>query len=122
MNQIFVVGRLTRDIVVHKSENGVRVATICIAIPRSFKNVDGTYNTDFIDCIAFDGIADNTSQYCTKGDVVGVKGRIQSRIIEKDGKKEKVMEIICEKVSFLSTKKIENFNEEDFVQENFEEA
>lgn len=105
MNQVFVVGRLTRDISVNKSENGIKVATIPIAIPRSFKNSDGIYDTDFIDCVAFDSIAENTSEYCSKGDVVGVKGRLQSRMIEKEGKSEKVMEIICEKISFLSSKK-----------------
>ena len=105
LNQIILVGRLTRNITVHKSENGVKVATISIAVPRSFKNVDGNYDTDFIDCIAFDNIAENTCQYCTKGDIVGVKGRVQSRVVEKEDKKETVMEIICEKITFLSSKK-----------------
>ena len=61
LNQIILVGRLTRDITVNKAENGVRVATISLAIPRSFKNSDGVYDTDFIDCVAFDNIAENTS-------------------------------------------------------------
>ncbi len=104
LNQIILVGRLTRNITVHKSENGTKVATISLAIPRSFKNSDGNYDTDFIDCVAFDNIAENTCEYCVKGDIVGVKGRIQSRTIEKDDKKETVMEIICEKITFLSSK------------------
>ena len=113
LNQIILVGRLTRDITVNKSENGIKVATISIAVPRSFKNTEGLYDTDFIDCVAFDNIAENTSEYCSKGDIVGVKGRIQTRMIEKeekgeDGKKikkeEKVTEIICEKITFLSSR------------------
>lgn len=105
LNQIILVGRLTRDITVNKSENGVKVATISIAVPRSFKNVEGVYDTDFIDCVAFDTIALNTSEYCNKGDIVGVKGRIQSKSIElEDGKKENKLEIICEKITFLSSK------------------
>ena len=100
-----MVGRLTRDIVVNKSDKGMRVATITLAVPRSFKNVDGSYDTDFIDCVAFDVIAENTKEYCTKGDIIGVKGRIQSRLVEKDGKKDNVVEIIAEKVTFLSNKK-----------------
>ena len=104
LNQIILVGRLTRNITVHKSENGIKVATISLAIPRSFKNSDGNYDTDFIDCVAFDLVAENTSEYCEKGDVVGVKGRVQSRVVEKDDKKENVLEIICEKVTFLSSK------------------
>ena len=107
LNQIILVGRLTHDISVHKSENGVKVATISLAIPRSFKNSEGTYDTDFINCVAFDNIAENTCEYCSKGDIVGVKGRVQSRMVEKDDKKENVMEIICEKITFLSSKKQE---------------
>ena len=103
LNQIILVGRLTRDIVVNKAENGVKVATISLAIPRSFKNTEGTYDTDFVDCVAFDNVAINTSEYCGKGDIVGIKGRVQSRIVEKEDKKESVMEIICEKVTFLSS-------------------
>lgn len=103
LNQIVLVGRLTRDIIVNKSDKGVKVATLALAIPRSFKNSDGTYDTDFIDCVLFDNIAENTSEYCSKGDIVGVKGRIQSRVIENDSKKEYAMDIIAEKVTFLST-------------------
>ena len=108
LNQIILVGRLTRDIAVHKSENGIKVATISLAIPRSFKNSEGSYDTDFIDCVAFDNIATNTSEYCSKGDIVGVKGRVQSRVVEKENNKEYIMEIVAEKITFLSSKRKEN--------------
>ena len=107
LNQIVLVGRLTRNISVHKSDNGNKVATISLAIPRSFKNSDGTYDTDFVDCVAFDCIAENTSEYCSKGDIVGVKGRIQSKLVEVDDKRQNQMEIICEKITFLSSNKKE---------------
>ena len=103
LNQVVLVGRLTRDIVVNKSDKGIKVATISLAIPRSFKNSEGLYDTDFVDCVAFDSIASNTSEYCKKGDIVGVKGRVQSRTIENEGKKENIMDIICEKITFLSS-------------------
>ena len=103
LNQVVLVGRLTRDIVVNKSDKGVKVATISLAIPRRFKNSEGLYDTDFVDCVAFDSIASNTSEYCKKGDIVGVKGRVQSRTIENEGKKENIMDIICEKITFLSS-------------------
>ena len=103
LNQIVLVGRITRDIVVNKSEKGNKVATISLAIPRSFKNSEGNYDTDFVDCVAFDVIAENTKEYCKKGDIVGVKGRVQSRVIEKEDKRESVVEIIAEKVTFLSS-------------------
>ncbi len=107
LNQIVLVGRMTRNITVNKSDKGNRVATLTLAIPRSFKNSDGVYDTDFVDCVLFDSIADNTAEYCSKGDIVGMKGRIQSRVIDKDDEKEYVMEIIAEKVTFLSSKKQE---------------
>ena len=103
LNQVVLVGRLTRDIVVNKSDKGIKVATISLAIPRSFKNSEELYDTDFVDCVAFDSIASNTSEYCKKGDIVGVKGRVQSRTIENEGKKENIMDIICEKITFLSS-------------------
>lgn len=111
LNQIILVGRLTRNIVVNKSDKGNKVATISLAIPRSFKNSDGTYDTDFIDCVAFDNVAENTSEYCSKGDIVGVKGRVQSRIVEKDDKKDYIIDIVAEKITFLSSKKREETNE-----------
>lgn len=103
LNQIVLVGRLTRSIQVNKSDKG-KVATISLAIPRSFKNADGTYDTDFIECVAFDMIAENTSEYCDKGDIVGVKGRLQSRVVENNGKKTNQIQVICEKVTFLSSR------------------
>lgn len=107
LNQIVLVGRLTRNIKINKSENGKKVANISLAIPRSFKNMEGTYDTDFIDCVAFENIAENTASYCSKGDIVGVKGRVQSRVVEKEGKKEYLMDIVAEKVTFLSSRKKE---------------
>ena len=64
-----------------------------------------------LDCIAFDHVAENTSEYCSKGDIVGVKGRVQSRIVEEGDNKRQVMDIICEKVTFLSSKKPEEADE-----------
>ena len=105
LNQIILVGRLVRDITVNKSSTCTKVATISLAIPRSFKNMDGTYDTDFIDCVAFENIAANTAEYCNKGDIIGVKGRIQSRTTNEEGNNKNVIDIIAEKVTFLTSKK-----------------
>lgn len=104
LNQVVLVGRLTRKVTINKSDSGRKVATISLAIPRSFKNIEGTYDTDFINCVAFDNIAANTCEYCNKGDIIGVKGRLQSRIVEDGDEKEYLMDVICEKVTFLSSK------------------
>ena len=107
LSQMILVGRLTHDIVVEKSKDknvpkgNKKYAVISLAIPRSFKNSDGVYDTDFIDCYAFDNIAENTSEYCKQGDIVGVKGRVE-RV---DGTSE--IHLIAEKVTFLSSKKPE---------------
>ena len=108
LNQVVLVGRLVKNVKVYKADSGKKVTTVTLAIPRSFKNVEGTYDTDFIDCVAFDVTAENTASYCTKGDIVGVKGRVQSRVVEKDGKKEYLMDVVAEKVTFLSSKRKED--------------
>ncbi len=105
LNQVVLVGRLTKDVEVIESENGKKYAQLNLAIPRSFKNADGVYDTDFINTIAFESIAQNTSEYCKKGDIVGVKGRLQSDSFEKeDGEKVYKLDIVAEKVTFLSSK------------------
>lgn len=106
MNQIVFVGRLVRDIEVKETENGGKYAVLSIAVPRSFKNSDGIYETDFIDCKTFNNIAENTADYCRKGDIVGIKGRLQSKVEElENGTTKKELEVIAERVTFLSSNK-----------------
>ena len=105
LNQIVLVGRLVKKPELRTAENDNQYAYITLAVPRSFKNVNGEYDTDFIDCILWNVAATNTVEFCDKGDIVGVRGRIQSRVIEKDDNKTSKLEIICERVTFLSNKK-----------------
>lgn len=106
LNQIIIVGRLTGNPEVAKLEDGKEKSQITLAIPRTFKNADGEYETDFIDCILWGGVATNTSEYCKKGDIIGVKGRIQTSNYENEyGEKQKLTQIIAEKVTFLSSNK-----------------
>lgn len=106
VNQLILVGRLVKDPELELTENGKKISIITLAVPRSYKNSNGEYDTDFLDCTLWTGVAENTSEYCKTGDIIGVKGRIQSRIIEKDdGTKYKKMEIVAEKVSFLASTK-----------------
>ena len=109
LNQIILVGRLVKSPEVTETESGKKMSYITLAIPRSFKNADGEYDTDFIDCVLWEAVAQNTAEYCLQGDIVGVKGRIQSRMLEdEDGNNYKKMEVVAEKVTFLSTKKEED--------------
>ena len=106
LNQIVLVGRLVKTPELELTENGKKISIITLAVPRSFKNMNGEYDTDFLDCTLWTGVAESTTEYCKSGDIVGIKGRVQSRIIEKeDGSKYKKMEIVAEKVSFLSSAK-----------------
>ncbi len=104
LNQIVLVGRLVRTPELRETESSKKVTTITLAVPRSFKNINGEYETDFIDCVLWENVAMNTSEYCKKGDIIGVKGRIQSRTIEKEDGKKYLTEVIAEKVTFLSSK------------------
>lgn len=105
LNQTVIVGRLVKDPELRVTENGKKVTRITLAVPRAFKNLNGTYDTDFIDCTLWTGIAECTTEYCQKGDMLGVKGRLQTQIYDKDdGTKRKTTEVIAEKVTFLSSK------------------
>ena len=105
LNQVVMVGRLTNDPVVEKVDNDKEVANITLAVPRSYKNADGVYETDFIDCVLWNGIATNTAEYCKKGDMVGIKGRIQSNMYENEsGELKKSTQVVAEKVTFLTSK------------------
>lgn len=105
LNNLILVGRLTKDIEVKKTTNGLKVGTLCLAIPRSFKNMEGVYETDFIYCTLWEEKAKIASQYCHKGDVIGIRGRIQSKIIETENGKKYGMEVVAEKLTFLSSSK-----------------
>ncbi|MDD3995291.1 MAG: single-stranded DNA-binding protein [Bacilli bacterium] len=108
LNQIVIVGRLVRDPELRETENGKKITNVTLAVPRSYKNSKGEYETDFIDCVLWTGIAENTVEYCKKGDLLGIKGRVQTRIYEtEDDKRRHVTEVVAEKVTFLSSKKEE---------------
>ena len=98
LNQVIIVGRLVKKPIVEENENGRKVATITLAVQRSYKNAEGVYETDFIKCTLWNGIAENTVEYCDKGDLVGVKGRLQCL-------SDNELQLIAEKVSFLSSGK-----------------
>ena len=94
LNQVIIVGRLVQ--IVDLGEN--KGALISIKNMRPFKNADGIYEEDIIDVRVFDGVKNALVEYCKQGDMVGVRGRVQTRI--EDDKK--VMEIMGDKITFLS--------------------
>ena len=104
LNQTVIVGRIVKDPELKETDSGKKVTNITLAVPRSFKNINGEYETEYIPCVLWKGVAESTTQYCKKGDLVGIKGRIQSRSYETEEEKRYVVELIAEKVTFLTSK------------------
>ena len=112
LNQVILVGRLVRNPELQLTESGKKISVVTLAVNRAFKNTNGEYDTDFFDCTLWTNVAENTAEYCRTGDVIGVKGRLQTRIVEKeDGNKFKRTEIVAERVTFLSS--AEKLKDED---------
>ncbi len=106
VNTVIVVGRLVKYPELQLTETGKKISIITLAVPRQYKNAQGEYEADFLDCTLWTNIAENTAEYCKTGDTIGIKGRIQSRIIERDdGSKYKKMEIVAERVNFIASAK-----------------
>ena len=112
LNQVVIVGRLTKDPEVITLEGGRKRTSVTVAVARAYKNSDGVYESDFIRCVLWNAVAENTTEYCHKGDVIGVKGRLQTSSYEKDGETKYAVDVIAEKVTFLSSKKGDPVTEE----------
>lgn len=113
-NLVYLIGRLTEDPVIKTYGEEKDMLSINLAVQRSFKNSDGIYETDFIRCVLWDLVAQNASEYCKKGDLVGLKGRIQTRTYEDEkGEKKYITEVIVEKISFLASKRPDIDEEEN---------
>ena len=108
LNQSILVGRIVRDPEVRETESGNKVTNITLAVQRPYKNINGEYDTDFISCVLWKGVAETTAEYCKKGDLIGIRGRIQTRAVDlNDENRHNLMEIIAERVTFLSSKRVE---------------
>ncbi|PLT31732.1 single-stranded DNA-binding protein [Peribacillus deserti] len=105
INQVTLVGRLTKDPELRYTPEGKAVSTVVLAVNRNFKNAQGDFEADFVHCILWRKTAENTTQFCKKGSVLGVTGRIQTRNYNnQEGKKIYVTEVIAESVRFLGPK------------------
>lgn len=113
LNEIILVGRLTNNIVVNTTDKGKKIGNLTLAVPRSFKNMDGLYETDFIPCLLWEEKATLAKDYCHTGDIVGIKGRLQSRIVETEQGKRNQLEVVAERLTFLSSKKASDVKKTD---------
>jgi len=107
MNQIVIMGRLTRDPELRHTTNGVAVASFSLAVDRGYAPKDGgERQTDFIDVVAWRSTAEFVSKYFTKGQMAAVTGRLQIRDwTDKDGNKRKSAEVVADNIYFTESKK-----------------
>ena len=115
-NMVYLIGRLTQEPELQKYEDGKEKLTINLAVQRTFKNEDGVYEVDYLRVILWNALATHTCEYCKKGDLVGIKGRIQNRSYEdEEGNIKYITEVIADKISFLASPKSseQSMNEED---------
>lgn len=118
MNQVILVGRLSQDPEYEISEMGKKRTIINVAIARGFKNSEGKYETDFIRCVLWNGMASATKDYCHTGDTIGIKGRLQNRsYVNEQNETKYITEVIAERISFISSSN-KNRNLEDISNED----
>ena len=111
MNQVALVGRITKDPILRKVSEGRVQTSFVIAVNRNFKNLKGEIETDFVLCTMWGKPAENTAKHCGKGSLIGVGGRIQSRSYEReDQSRVYVTEVIGENIRFILTKPRNNDN------------
>lgn len=103
LNRVALVGRLTRDPELRRTGSGKAVTSFNLAVERNFKSDD--QEADFINCVCWGKVAENTECYCSKGSMVSVDGRIQTRNYENNqGHKVYVTEVIADSVQFINTR------------------
>ncbi len=108
INEVVLIGRMVKDPDLRYTGDGTPVASFRLAVNRNFKNQEGIYEADFVSCTAWRGTAETTANYCRKGALVAVTGRIQtSRYESKDGTTVFVTDVVVDNVRFLEKKKEE---------------
>ena len=109
MNKAILIGNLTRDPELTTTPSGISVCRFTIAVSRRFANAEGEREADFINCVAWRGLADNVSKYVKKGKKICVSGSIQTRNYEaQDGSKRYITEIVADDVEFISPRDSED--------------
>lgn len=105
MNKVILTGRICKEIELKTTTTGKSVASFTLAVNRDYKNADGNYDADFINCVAYGQQAETISKYINKGDKFGVEGKLNTRNYDKNGSKVYVTEVIVNGFEFLESKK-----------------
>lgn len=113
LNVVSLVGRLTSDPEVKTTTNNNKVTSFCLAVNRDYVRQGAERETDWIDCVGWNQIAELIGKHLHKGSQVAVTGRIQTRNYEdRDGKKRKVTEVLIGYITFLDKKEAKEASEE----------
>lgn len=125
MNTVNLIGRLTKAPELRRTKQGTAVTAFNLAINRNFQGADGQ-DADFVPCVTWNKLAENVEKYCSKGSRVGIIGALRSRNYDNQhGQKVFVVEVLCNYVQFLDTKKdansqpaSQNYNKNSFENDN----
>lgn len=106
INNVVLVGRLTKRPELKYTTNGTKYTQFSVVVQKKFKNQNGEYESDFINCLMWSTAAENFIKFTNKGSLVGIEGRIQTRSYERNGIKKYITEVIAENFSLLESKKV----------------
>lgn len=102
INNVVLIGRLTRDVELRYTPSNIAVATFNLAVNRNFKNQDGEREADFINCVMWQKSAENLANWTRKGMLIGITGRIQTRSYEnQEGQRVYVTEVVADSFQVL---------------------
>jgi single-strand DNA-binding protein len=105
LNNVSLVGRLTKDVELRYTPSNVAIATFTLAVNRTFKNENGDREADFINCVMWRQQAENLANWAKKGALIGVTGRIQTRSYDnQQGQRVYVTEVVAEQFQFLESR------------------
>lgn len=120
INNVVLVGRITRDVELRMSDSGKAYTTFSLAVNRAFKGQDGQQQADFINCKVFGKQAENLARYCGKGSLIGVLGSIQTGKYQgKDGNTVFTTDVMVQNVQFLDTKNNQGQQQQQPTNNNF---
>lgn len=121
INNVSLTGRLTRDPELKYTGNGIAVVSFNLAVNRSFTNVNGEREADFINCQAWRKTAELIAENLNKGSLIGVEGRIQTRNYQNnDGKTVYITEVVVDNLTFLESKNSNNQNNNHQQNNNYQ--
>jgi len=108
INRVILVGRITKDPELKSTQSNISFVNFTLAVNRQFTDQSGERQADFIQCIVWRKQAENLAQYITKGALLGVEGRIQTRTYEAENGTRYITEVVCDTVQFLENKSGDN--------------